>query len=230
MQHLARCLFGFCLALLVSQSATAADYVFTLYNNTTGNSNVATGAAALMANATGNNNVAVGRNALGLATGDGNIALGFQAGLNHTTGSNNIGTREIAPSGRVGGIALVPDSPLKVLRLDSVKVWKERALWWPERKGLVVAESIGTAAHYAVGKGPAGVHMIRRPLPPNTLKPFRPDHLLVGHGPPLHGDEADARSLEFFGAMQPLKDAKQAFGVGHVKAHAVISHEQHNLL
>jgi hypothetical protein len=86
----------------------------------------------------------------------------------------------------------VPDSPLKVLRLDSVKVWKERALWWPERKGLVVAESIGTAAHYAVGKGPAGVHMIRRPLPPNTLKPFRPDHLLVGHGPPLHGDEADA--------------------------------------
>ena len=35
MQHLARCLFGFCLALLVSQSATAADYVFTLYNNTT---------------------------------------------------------------------------------------------------------------------------------------------------------------------------------------------------
>jgi len=86
----------------------------------------------------------------------------------------------------------VPDAPFSVLRLDSVKVWKERALWWPERKGLVVAESIGTAVHYAVGKGPAGVHMIRRPLPPNRLKPFRPDHLLVGHGRPLHGDEADA--------------------------------------
>ncbi|MDA0168119.1 hypothetical protein OJ998_03405 [Solirubrobacter taibaiensis] len=86
----------------------------------------------------------------------------------------------------------VPDSPLKVLRLDSVKVWKERALWWPERKGLVVAESIGTAVHYAVGKGPAGVHMIRRPLPPNSLKSYRPEHLLVGHGRPLHGEEADA--------------------------------------
>ena len=84
----------------------------------------------------------------------------------------------------------VPDAPFSVIRLDSVKVWKERALWWPEPKGLVVAESIGTAAHYAVGEGPAGVHMIRRPLPPNTLKPFKPEHLLVGHGRPLHGSEA----------------------------------------
>ena len=86
----------------------------------------------------------------------------------------------------------VPDAPFSVIRLDSVKVWKERALWWPERKGLVVAESIGTATHYAVGKGPAGVHMIRRPLPPNTLKSFKPEHLLVGHGRPLHGGEAAA--------------------------------------
>ena len=82
----------------------------------------------------------------------------------------------------------VPDAPFSVLRLDSVKVWKERALWWPEPKGLVVAESIGTATHYAVGEGPAGVHMIRRPLPPNTLKSFKPEHLLVGHGRPLHGE------------------------------------------
>ena len=86
----------------------------------------------------------------------------------------------------------VPDAPFSVLRLDSVKVWKERALWWPERKGLVVAESIGTGKLYAVGRGPAGVHMIRRPLPPNTLKSFKPEHLLVGHGRPLHGSEAAA--------------------------------------
>jgi hypothetical protein len=86
----------------------------------------------------------------------------------------------------------VPDAPFSVIRLDSVKVWKERALWWPERKGLVVAESIGTGKLYAVGRGPAGVHMIRRPLPPNTLKSFKPEHLLVGHGRPLHGSEAAA--------------------------------------
>ena len=35
MQHLARFFLGLCFALLISQSATAADYVFTLYNNTT---------------------------------------------------------------------------------------------------------------------------------------------------------------------------------------------------
>jgi hypothetical protein len=86
----------------------------------------------------------------------------------------------------------LPDAPFTVIRLDSVKVWKERALWWPDTKGLVVAESIGTAKHYAVGKGPAGVHMIRRPLPPTGLKAFMPEHLLVGHGRPLHGGEASA--------------------------------------
>jgi hypothetical protein len=61
----------------------------------------------------------------------------------------------------------VPDAPFDVVRLDALKVWKERALWWPGMRGLVVAESIGTAAHYAVGSGPAGVHMFRRGLPPS---------------------------------------------------------------
>jgi len=35
MQHLARFFLTLCFALLIAQSATAADYVFTLYNNTT---------------------------------------------------------------------------------------------------------------------------------------------------------------------------------------------------
>src|ERR1044072_4017108 len=39
----------------------------------------------------------------------------------------------------------VPDAPFSVLNLNAAKVWKERALWWPEPKGLVVAEAIGTA-------------------------------------------------------------------------------------
>ncbi len=89
----------------------------------------------------------------------------------------------------------VSDAPFSVIGLDKV-VWKERALWWPEHKGLVVAESIGTAVHYAVGNGPAGVHMFRRPIPPNNLKPFLPEHLLVGHGPPLQGQDAAAGLLD----------------------------------
>ena len=87
------------------------------------------------------------------------------------------------------------DSPFSVLNLD-LGPWKERALWWPGPRGLVVAESIGTATHYALGPGPAGVHFLRRPLPPGRLKPFLPEHLLVGHGDPVHGANAAAALLD----------------------------------
>ncbi|MDA0180710.1 hypothetical protein OJ997_10435 [Solirubrobacter phytolaccae] len=84
----------------------------------------------------------------------------------------------------------VPDAPFDVVDV-SLLVWKERALWWPERRGLVVAESIGTAPHLAVGPGPAGVHPLRRGFPPaGPLKALAPEHLLVGHGHPVHGPDA----------------------------------------
>jgi hypothetical protein len=90
---------------------------------------------------------------------------------------------------------VLPDSPFSVLNLD-LGPWKERALWWPGPRGLVVGESIGTATHYALGPGPAGVHFLRRPFPPKRLKPFLPEHLLVGHGAPVHGGEAAAALLD----------------------------------
>jgi hypothetical protein len=90
---------------------------------------------------------------------------------------------------------VLPDSPFSVLDIG-LGPWKERALWWPERKGLVVPESIGTATHYVLGRGPAGIHFMRRGLPPNQLKPFLPEHLLVGHGDPLHGGAAAAAMLD----------------------------------
>jgi hypothetical protein len=90
---------------------------------------------------------------------------------------------------------VLPDSPFSVLDV-SLGPWKERALWWPEQKGLVVPESLGTATHYVLGRGPAGVHFMRRGLPPNQLKPFLPEHLLVGHGDPLHGGAAAAAMLD----------------------------------
>jgi hypothetical protein len=90
---------------------------------------------------------------------------------------------------------MLPDSPFSVIPLDKL-VWKERALWWPEPRGLVVAESIGTAPHYAVGNGPAGIHFLRRLFPPNQLRSFMPEHLLVGHGSPIHGGEAAAAVLD----------------------------------
>jgi general nucleoside transport system permease protein len=45
-------------------------------------------------------------------------------------GSNNIGTKEIPPSGRVGGIGLVPDSPLKVYGLIVLAVVAGFAYWF----------------------------------------------------------------------------------------------------
>jgi len=90
---------------------------------------------------------------------------------------------------------VLPNTPFSVLDLD-LGPWKERALWWPALKGLVVAESVGTATHYAVGNGPAGIHFLRRLVPPSRLKPFLPEHLLVGHGAPVHGGEAAAALLD----------------------------------
>ncbi len=84
---------------------------------------------------------------------------------------------------------VLPDSPFSVLKLD-LGPWKERALWWPEPRGLIVPESVGTGPAYAVGPGPAGIHPFRRPLPPSSLKSFLPEHLLVGHGGPLHDNAA----------------------------------------
>ena len=90
---------------------------------------------------------------------------------------------------------VLPDTPFSVIDLN-LGPWKERALWWPETNGLVVAESIGTATHYRLGNGPAGVHFMRRALPPTRIKPFLPEHLLVGHGEPVHGSEAAAALLD----------------------------------
>jgi hypothetical protein len=60
----------------------------------------------------------------------------------------------------------------------------------------VVPESIGTGPAFAVGPGPAGIHPFRRALPPTALRSFLPEHLLVGHGAPLHGGEAAAGLLD----------------------------------
>jgi hypothetical protein len=63
----------------------------TLFGNTVGNDNTASGSAALRDNTTGNANTAFGTAALlANTTGSFNTALGRGAGINLTTGSNNI--------------------------------------------------------------------------------------------------------------------------------------------
>jgi hypothetical protein len=73
--------------------------------------------------------------------------------------------------------------------------WREVALWWADERALIVAEAIGTAPAFALGRA-AGVHPMLRLTPPRKqLSPFHPERLLVGHGETLESG-ADAALRE----------------------------------
>jgi hypothetical protein len=95
--------------------------------------------------------------------------------------------------------AALPDTPFEVIHLVGARFWQEVALWWAEPRVLVVAEAIGTAAAFAPGRMGAGVHIGLRLWPPRRLGPYEPEHLLVGHGPALHGPRATASLHEALG-------------------------------
>jgi hypothetical protein len=84
----------------------------------------------------------------------------------------------------------IPGSPFAVVPVIELPRWREIALWWPERRALVVAELIGTNAFYALGGGPAGMHPMLRLAAPGALRGYEPEHLLVGHGRGVHGPAA----------------------------------------
>src|SRR3954468_22183322 len=98
----------------------------------------------------------------------------------------------------------VPDSPFEAFPVLRLKRWRETALWWPEQKLLLVAEAIGTGPVFTTGHGAAGMHPMLRPLPPGALRAYEPEHLLVGHGAPVHG--AAARGAIDFAYAHARKD------------------------
>lgn len=83
----------------------------------------------------------------------------------------------------------VPGSPFEAIAAVRLPLWKEAALWWPARRALVVAELLGTSRMFTADRGRVGLHVMLRPLPPGSLSGRDPEHLLVGHGAPLHGTE-----------------------------------------
>jgi len=122
-------------------------------------------------------------------------ALGEPAGVlqlyfDHDRASKSVAERFGVPHYKL--VDMVPGAPFSLIPLSFGPIWKEYALWEPETRGLVVMESIGTGHLYRLGDGPAGVHALRRLFPPNALRTYRPEHLLVGHGAPLHGSDATA--------------------------------------
>src|SRR3954453_5989690 len=58
----------------------------------------------------------------------------------------------------------VPDavagSPFQAIPVLRMRLWRETALWWPEREVLVVAEAIGTSEAFTAGHGAVGMHPI----------------------------------------------------------------------
>jgi hypothetical protein len=84
----------------------------------------------------------------------------------------------------------VPGSPFRTIAVLRMRRWRETALWWPERRLLVVAEAIGTAGLFTAGHGTVGMHPLLRPVPPGALRGLAPEHLMPGHGPPVHGAAA----------------------------------------
>ena len=88
---------------------------------------------------------------------------------------------------------VVPDglagTPFACLPLVRWRYWRESALWWEERRTLVVADAVGTNPYYTGGKAPLGVSLPLRLTPPRRLGALEPERILVGHGEGLAGPE-----------------------------------------
>jgi len=75
------------------------------------------------------------------------------------------------------------DAPFEIVRVVNLPVWRERALWWPDRRLLVVADALGTVGYFNPCGAAIGVHPLLRPFPPKRrLGRLEPDVVLVGHG------------------------------------------------
>jgi hypothetical protein len=135
-------------------------------------------------------------------------ALGKPAGVIQLLDRHNRDCAQLAARLGVPHLQLpstIPGSPFEVIAVLDVPRWHERALWWPERRVLVVAEVIGTNGIYRLGSGPAGVHPMLRLRPPGALRHYQPEHLLVGHGRGVHGPLAAAALEDAY--ERSLRDA-----------------------
>lgn len=89
----------------------------------------------------------------------------------------------------------LPGSPFGFRPIVRLRVWREVALWWPERRILVCADVLGTIPFFRAGDEPIGVHPMLRLLPPRGLRGLNPQHALVGHGEGLADGPAVERAL-----------------------------------
>jgi hypothetical protein len=89
-----------------------------------------------------------------------------------------------------------PIAPFEFMPIREARSWKEVALWWPERRVLVCADTLGTARYYRAGAERLAVHPLLRLRPPRRqLSALRPAAILCGHGEGVF-EEAEAALRE----------------------------------
>lgn len=135
-------------------------------------------------------------------------ALGEPAGVIQLLDRHNRDCAQIAERLGVPHLRLpdaIDGSPFELLKVVDLPKWRERALWWPAERMLVVSEAVGTGPMFRSGDVPAGIHMFLRLHPPGVLKRYEPEHLLCGHGDSIHGpDAADALRIAYKRSLRDL--------------------------
>jgi hypothetical protein len=126
---------------------------------------------------------------------DRGAALGKPAGVLQLLDRHNRDCADVAERLGIEHLKVpdaVPGSPFKAIKALRLPLWKETALWWPERRVLVVAEIVGTNPIFTAGEGSVGIHPTLRVWPPKSIRGYEPEHLYTGHGPPVHENTAAA--------------------------------------
>jgi len=121
--------------------------------------------------------------------------LGRPAGVLQLLDRHNRDCKQLAERFGVPLLRLpkrVPDAPFEVLPVLRRRWWREVALWWQQESTLVIAEAVGTAPAFALGRL-AGINPMLRLMPPRrALSSHRPERLLVGHGDAIEAGAARA--------------------------------------
>lgn len=108
--------------------------------------------------------------------------------------------------------------PFSTIPIERSRWWREIALWWPERRVLVFADALGTAAYFRAGGERLAVHPLLRFIPPRKqLTGLHPDVILCGHGTGVLTD-ADAALREALSSARGRIPAQLASGVRAYRA------------
>jgi glyoxylase-like metal-dependent hydrolase (beta-lactamase superfamily II) len=88
-------------------------------------------------------------------------------------------------------VELIAGAPFDFLVVRKGWTWREVALWWPERRVLVCADALGTAAYFVAPDERLAVHPFLRLVPPRRrLGNVQPEVVLCGHGEGILSDAA----------------------------------------